>query len=183
MMMTNSMNSLEDWIKEARHISILYDCLEHPLRPGLDEIVRTNETGRKVRDKVIAKLKGMLSEEDFSLDVWSDTVSKSFRLLTQWIQNYTLELGITKDWDLDKAINEIRERIINERVNKIFSDYVLNPSSLFWREKKEYFQKKCESTEAKAEKIESAKNLLKAGISFEIVANSLDLFLKEVRKL
>lgn len=181
--MTNSMNSLEDWIKEARHISILYDCLEHPLRPGLDEIVRTTETGRKLRDKVIVKLKRTLSEEDFSLNVWSDTVSKSFRLLAQWIQNHTLELGIAKNWNLDKAINEIRERIINEKVNKIFSDYVLNPSSLFWREKKEYFQKKCESTEAKAEKIESAKNLLKAGISFEIVANSLDLFLKEVRKL
>lgn len=85
MIMTSSINSLEDWIKEARHISILYDCLEHPLRLELDEMVRMNETGRKLRDKVIAKLKGILSEEDFSLEVWSDTISKSFRLLAQWI--------------------------------------------------------------------------------------------------
>ena len=37
--------------------------------------------------------------------------------------------------------------------------------------------------EKKAEKIESAKNLLKAGISIEIVANSLGLSLEEVKKL
>jgi len=183
MIMTSSINSLEDWIKAARHISILYDCLEHPLRPELDEMVRTNETGRKLRDKVIAKLKGILSEEDFSLEVWSDTISKSFRLLAQWIQNYTLELGITKGWNLDKAINEVRERILSEKVNKTFSDRALNPSSFFWKEKKEYFQKKCRSTGAKAEKIESAKKMLSDGLSVELVSKYSGLSLEEVERL
>ena len=40
-----------------------------------------------------------------------------------------------------------------------------------------------ERAKAKAEKIESAKNLLKAGISAEIVANSLGLSLEEIKEL
>ena len=50
-------------------------------------------------------------------------------------------------------------------------------------EEKVKAEKKQLEEKAKAEKIESAKNLLKAGISVEIVANSLGLSPEEVRKL
>ena len=43
--------------------------------------------------------------------------------------------------------------------------------------------RKEEREKAKAEKIESAKNLLKAGISAEIIASSLGLSLEEIKEL
>ena len=150
--MSNSEYGFDDWVRETHRASVLHDCIEHPLRLGLDQLVKTDETAKMLRDKMLSKLTGTLPENDCTLFTWSNTVSENFIWLAKWIKNYTLAVGIVNDWDLDETIKEMQKRVLDKGVDEIFTRNALNPSSSFWKENEEYYQKEREKERAKAEK-------------------------------
>lgn len=150
--MSNSEYGFDDWVRETHRASVLHDCIEHPLRLGLDQLVKTDETAKMLRDKMLSKLTGTLPENDCTLFTWSNTVSENFIWLAKWIKNYTLAVGIVNDWDLNKAIEKVQKEILDEKVDETFARNVLSPSKSFWKENEEYYQKERERERAKAEK-------------------------------
>ncbi|MBR1734733.1 MAG: hypothetical protein IJ730_04720 [Alphaproteobacteria bacterium] len=186
-MMSVSKDDFDAWVKKAECISLFYNCIEHPLRPGLDELARADRTAKMLRDKMIARLTGTTSEEDFILECWFEAVSKEFCNLDRQLEDYTLNVGIAKNWDLDKAIEEVRKKVLEKNVNKRFANRILSFSNFFWKENKEYYQKKRECVHGKAkantEKIKIAKNFLKMGLSVEQVAQGTGLSVEDIQKL
>ncbi len=150
--MSNSEYGFDDWIKEVRHASLLNDCIEYPLRPGLDKLAETDKTAKMLRDRSIAKLMGTLPQPDYTLFTWSKAIFDHFDFLIRWIENYTLGVGIVNDWDLNKAIEKVQKEILDEKVDETFARNVLSPSKSFWKENEEYYQKERERERAKAEK-------------------------------
>lgn len=183
--MSNSKYGFDDWVKEARHVSMLYDCIEHPLRPGLDELVKADETAKMLRDKMLSKLTGTLPKNDCALFTWSNTVSENFMWLAKWIKNYTLGFGIGSDWDLDETIKEMQKMVLAKGVDETFARNALNPSSSFWKENEEYYKKERERKRAKAEaeKQESVRKMLADGLPIEIISKYLGLTVEEINEI
>ena len=197
-MMSVSKDDFDAWVKKAQRISLFYNCIEHPLRPGLDELAKADRTAKMLRDKMIARLTGTISEKDFILECWFDAVSKEFCNLNRQLEDYTLNIGISKNWDLDKAIEEVRKKVLEKNVNERFANQILSSSNFFWKENKEYYQKKRECVHGKAKDegerigiekgakqkaIETAENFLEMGLSVEQVAQGTGLSVEEVESL
>ncbi|MBR1734777.1 MAG: hypothetical protein IJ730_04940 [Alphaproteobacteria bacterium] len=59
--------SLDDWVREYQRDLMLNCCIRQPLLSELDQFVKTDELGRFLRDKAIARLSGTLPENDDNL--------------------------------------------------------------------------------------------------------------------
>ena len=79
--MSDSEYGFNDWIKETHRACILNDCIEHPLRPGLDKLAETDKTAKMLRDRSIAKLMGTLPQPDYTLFTWSKAIFDHFDFL------------------------------------------------------------------------------------------------------